>query len=157
MAKNKEKDTAKTEETKKKGLNPIVIIVLIVVVLGGGAFGGVYLFMQNNVDKEEPIKEVKVPIVEEITVNLSGNEGGFVKTGVYLSYDEENSDLGEEITEKTVEIQDKTTFYLKSRKTEDFEAANEEKLKNELIAAINSVLSKGEIVNVYFPTGILVQ
>lgn len=150
MAKNKENNE------NKKGLNPIVLVILIVVVLGGGAFGGTYLFMQNNAEAKEKVVEVKVPIIEEITVNLS-DSSSFVKTGVYLSYDESNSDLGDEITNKTVEIQDKTTFFLKSRKIEDFDASNEAQLKEELIESINSVLEKGKIENVYFPTGILVQ
>ena len=62
-----------------------------------------------------------------------------------------------EIKEKTVEIMDKTIFYLKSKKVEDFKAINEEKLKKDLIDQINTLLTTGQIINVYFPGDLLVQ
>ena len=74
-----------------------------------------------------------------------------------ISFDEENSDLAEEITAKTIEIQDKTIFYLKSKNIEDFKASNEVKLKQDLMAQINTVLTKGELVNIYFPAGLMLQ
>ena len=147
-------NTEVVKQVEKKGVNPIIIIILVLLVIGAGTFGGVYLFMNKNA-KEAPIVEAKVEILKDNRVNL--DDGGFLQTTVYVSYDQDNSDLGKEIVEKTVEIQDKTIFFLKSEKTEDFKAENEKALKKALIAQINEILSNGEIVNVYFPADILIQ
>ena len=48
-------------------------------------------------------------------------------------------------------------FYLKSKNIEDFKASNEVKLKQDLMAQINTVLTKGELVNIYFPAGLMLQ
>ena len=61
------------------------------------------------------------------------------------------------ITKKTIEIQDKTSLYFKSKKAEDFDSSKEETLKKELLSEINSILKSGKIENVYFPQGLLVQ
>ncbi|NLK94058.1 MAG: flagellar basal body-associated protein FliL [Clostridiales bacterium] len=139
-----------------KKMNPLVIIILLLVVVGAGTFGGVYLFMQKNNTGE--VTEEKVPILEAATVNLNDESGKkYVKASVYISYDKKNSDLAEEITNKTVEIKDKTIFYLKSKSSEDFTSDNEETIKKELVSEINKLLKKGSIINVYFPGDLLVQ
>lgn len=159
MAKNKQvqNEEQEQEETKKgKGSNKVIIIILALLVLGAGSFGGVYLFLSNNSSPEEKIiVETKVELLKELTINL--DSGGYLKTSLFISFDEENSDLAEEITAKTIEIQDKTIFYLKSKNIEDFKASNEVKLKQDLMAQINTVLTKGELVNIYFPAGLMLQ
>lgn len=149
-------NTNQVEETKSK--KPMILIILLVlIVLGAGSFGGVYLFMQNNAgSSQKEITETKVKECEDLTVNLS-ETGKYLKTTVYISYNEKNSHLGKEITNKQVEIQDKITYYLQSKKAEDFESDKINDLKRDLIKEINSVLTKGKIVNVYFPNGLLVQ
>ncbi|MBU5488390.1 flagellar basal body-associated FliL family protein [Clostridium sp. MSJ-8] len=160
MAKNKVENNENVNEqeaSKGKKMNPIIIIVILVVVLGVGAFGGAYLFMQKNSQKAKVIVETKVPILEDVTVNLADGKDRFLKTTVYISYNEKNSKLGDEITSKTVEVQDKAVLFLQSKSSDDFTSSNEEALKKELKNSINSILTKGEIVNVYFPNGFLVQ
>lgn len=155
MASENSKPAAEAKGKSKKSM--IIVIALVLIVLGAGSFGGVYLFMQNNTgDKAKEIVETKVQVCQDLTVNLS-DSGKYLKTTVYLSYDEDNSDLGDEITNKQVEIQDKVTYFLQSQKSEDFESNKVEDLKRDLIKEINSVLTKGKIVNVYFPNGLLVQ
>ena len=109
MAKNKQvqNEEQEQEETKKgKGSNKVIIIILALLVLGAGSFGGVYLFLSNNSSpKEKIIVETKVELLKELTINL--DSGGYLKTSLFISFDEENSDLAEEITAKTIEIQDK--------------------------------------------------
>lgn len=156
MANNEEE----TVKEKKKGLNPIILIVVILAGVGIGAFGAkVFLFKDTDNTIVKPVVEVKVPITEEaITVNLS-DEGvkRYLKASVTISYDETNKELGAEIENKKVEIKDKTMFYLKSRKAADFDAINEVTLKTGLVAEINKLLAKGQIINVYFPGDLLVQ
>ena len=149
---------AKNEEGKGKGKGNIIIIaILLVLVVGAGTFAGTYLFMKNNKDTDKQVEEIKVPVAEDLTVNLSDSGNRYLKTTVYIYYDKENKDIAEEITNKTIEIQDKTSLYLKSKTAEDFDASKEETLKKELSSEINSILNKGEIENVYFPKGLLVQ
>jgi len=157
--KEKENEKEKGKE-KGKGMNPIILGVIIIVVLGVGVFGGKIFFSTSNTSTAvKQVVEVKVPITKTaITVNLS-DEGGkrYLKASITISYDETNKALGTEIADKTVEIQDKTMFYLKSKTTKDFEATNEEKLKKDLIEQINQLLVGGQIINVYFPGDLLVQ
>ena len=40
---------------------------------------------------------------------------------------------------------------------EDFKASNEVKLKQDLMAQINTVLTQGDLVNIYFPAGLMLQ
>jgi flagellar FliL protein len=158
MAK-KEKEEAKVKE-KGKGMSPIILVVVALVAIGVGVFGAkMFLFKDTGSTAVKHIVEIKVPITEEaITVNLS-DEGGkrYLKASITISYDETNTNLGTEIEEKTVEIKDKTMFYLKSKKAADFDASNEVTLKTELVAEINKLLLTGQIINVYFPGDLLVQ
>lgn len=152
----KEPQASKGEEKKAKGGKGIILIVLALIVLGAGTFGGTYYYKQKNSSTE--ITEVKVAILEELTVNLSDVDSKrYIKTAVTISYDKKNKDAAKEITEKTVELQDKTTSYLKSRTPEDFQPKNEEKLKKELVEELNKLLVKGKVINVYFPSGVLIQ
>ena len=157
--KEKEKEKEKGKE-KGKGTSPIIIGVIALVAIVIGLIGGKMFFSTS--DTGTTVKhavEIKVPITKTaITVNLS-DEGGkrYLKASITISYDENNADLGTEIEEKTVEIQDKTMFYLKSKTAKDFDATNEEKLKKDLIEQINQLLVSGQIINVYFPGDLLVQ
>ena len=160
MAKNekeKEKENGKDKGNGKK-MNPIILVVLLVVGIGVGVFVGTTFISKNNNTAVKHAVEIKVPIAETVTVNLS-DEGAkrLVKASVTISYDENNKDLGDEIKEKTVEIKDKTIFYLKSKKAADFNASNETVLKKDLIEEINKLLTTGQIINVYFPGDLLVQ
>lgn len=148
----------KKEKDQGEGKKPnIIVIALIGVVLIAGAVGGTYLFMKDKVTKKA-IVETKVAVCTDLTVNLSDTDAErYLKTTVDISYDESNSDLADEITAKTVEIQDATSFYLRSKTSKDFDADNEETIKSELKSKIDKLLTKGKLVNVYFPNGLLVQ
>lgn len=153
----KEPQVSKKEGKKgKKGIKNTLIVILVLIVLGVGSFAGVYFYLKTQAEKS--IVEMKVDIIEEITVNLSdSNSKRYLKTAVTISYDKDDKKAAEEITEKTVEIKDKITFYLKSKEAEDFDSSNEEKLKADLVSELNKLLEKGKIVNVYFPNGLIVQ
>ena len=124
--KEEKKDVGAKEEKKaKKGnggiIKILVIVVLLLAVGGGGAFAGYSMYKSSQEPK--PITEIKVEALKDLTVNLS-DEGTprYVKTSVTISYDEKDSKAAEEITAKTPEINDKITFFLKSRKFSSFES-----------------------------------
>lgn len=160
MPKNQKEEDVKAipEEKKAKKFNPIIIIVLALVVIGAGSFGGFYFFLQNKDKATATVVETKVPVAETMTVNLSDTDGKrYLKASVYISYDASDKKAAEEITAKSVEIKDKTMFYLKSKQSKDFDAANEAKLKGDLVLELNKIMTEGKIINVYFPGDLLIQ
>lgn len=135
-----------------------MLVLVAFIVLGAGTFGGVYLYMQNKGSAtEKAITEIKVPVGEEIMVNLKDKGGkNYLKTKVNISYDKNDKKSAKEIEEKAVEIQDKTIVYLKSKEVKDFEASNLDSIKKGLVTEINKILVNGKIVDVYF-TDLLTQ
>ncbi|MGL4664326.1 MAG: flagellar basal body-associated FliL family protein, partial [Clostridium butyricum] len=90
--------------------------------------------------------------LEEFTVNLA-DEGGkrYFKGELSVGYDKSNKKMAEEITANTVVIRDTIIFYFKGQKA-DFinNINNEQKIKDDLIVAINKQLQKGKITDIRF-------
>lgn len=144
---------AKNPDTEKKGgkLKNVLIILVAFIFMGAGTFAGVYFYMQNKGDKTVSVSQAYVKVGEEMTVNLSDESPKrFLKATVSIGYDENDKDTAKEVEKKSVEIKDKTLFYLKSKKVEDFTAKNEENLKKGLVDEINKILVDGKILDVYF-------
>ena len=148
MAK-KENDKGKEKvEGKEKGGKGLMIV------LGGATFGGAYLFMKTNktVSAQEVVVENAYVDLEEFTVNLA-DEGGkrYFKGELSVGYDKSNKKMAEEITANTVVIRDTIIFYFKGQKA-DFinNINNEQKIKDDLIVAINKQLQKGKITDIRF-------
>ena len=147
MAKKEKKVVEKTSGN----LKTVLLVIVVLAVLGAGTFGGVYLFMQNNNNSQKTITEVKVPVGEEIMVNLNDSEARrYLKAKVSISYDEKDKKAAKEVEQKSVEIKDKTIFYLKSKSADEFKPDNEKKLKEDLVQEINKILHNGKIMDVYF-------
>ena len=152
MAK-KEKDKAEVEEKSGKGLM-VVLFILGLIVLGAATFGGVYLFMKTNktVSAQQVVVEKIYVDLEEFTINLA-DEGGkrYFKGELSLGYDKSDKKVAEEITNNTVVIRDAIIFYFKGQKAEFVnDINNKEKIKEDLIEAINKELQKGKITDIRF-------
>ncbi|WP_293983643.1 flagellar basal body-associated protein FliL [uncultured Clostridium sp.] len=152
MAK-KEKDKAEVEEKSGKGLM-VVLFILGLIVLGAATFGGVYLFMKTNktVSAQQVVVEQIYVDLEEFTINLA-DEGGkrYFKGELSLGYDKSDKKVAEEITNNTVVIRDAIIFYFKGQKAEFVnDINNKEKIKEDLIEAINKELQKGKITDIRF-------
>lgn len=152
MAK-KEKDKAEVEEKSGKGLM-VVLFILGLIVLGAATFGGVYLFMKTNktVSAQQVVVEQIYVDLEEFTINLA-DEGGkrYFKGELSLGYDKSDKKVAEEITNNTVVIRDTIIFYFKGQKAEFVnDINNKEKIKEDLIEAINKELQKGKITDIRF-------
>jgi flagellar FliL protein len=139
----------------------IIIVLLLLIVVGGAAFGGMYFAGKNGSSATE--KADKAPEVIEVTysldeflVNLSDEDGRrYLKVKVFIGY-EENEELTAELETKKPIIRDLVNTSLRAKKTTDFSATGVDTIKNELIASINPVLTKGKISHIYF-NDILVQ
>ncbi len=95
--------------------------------------------------------------VGEVFVNLSDTDAKrYVKLNLSISFDEKNKELTAEVEKKHAVIRDVAIYYFKTCTAKDFEATNEETLKNELIKRLNQKLTKGVILNVSI-TEIIVQ
>lgn len=152
MAK-KEKDKAEVKEKSGKGLM-VVLFILGLIVLGAATFGGVYLFMKTNktVSAQQVVVEQIYVDLEEFTINLA-DEGGkrYFKGELSLGYDKSDKKVAEEITNNTVVIRDTIIFYFKGQKAEFVnDINNKEKIKEDLIEAINKELQKGKITDIRF-------
>lgn len=152
MAK-KENDKAEVKEKSGKGLM-VVLFILGLIVLGAATFGGVYLFMKTNktVSAQQVVVEQIYVDLEEFTINLA-DEGGkrYFKGELSLGYDKSDKKVAEEITNNTVVIRDAIIFYFKGQKAEFVnDINNKEKIKEDLIEAINKELQKGKITDIRF-------
>ncbi|MGM9935511.1 MAG: flagellar basal body-associated protein FliL [Clostridium sp.] len=152
MAK-KENDKAEVKEKSGKGLM-VVLFILGLIVLGAATFGGVYLFMKTNktVSAQQVVIEQTYVDLDEFTINLA-DEGGkrYFKGELSLGYDKSNKKVSEEITNNTVVIRDAIIFYFKGQKAEFVnDINNKEKIKEDLIEAINKELQKGKITDIRF-------
>ncbi|HCW52439.1 MAG TPA: flagellar basal body protein FliL [Clostridium sp.] len=155
MAKNKDKTKDKEGNTEKSGKGlMIVLFILGLIVLGAASFGGVYLFMKTNknVSAQPVIKEQTYIDLEEFTVNLA-DEGGkrYFKGEISLGYDKDDKKLPDELANNSVVIRDAIIFYFKGQKAEYINNINnKEKIKEELMGAINKELQKGKINDIRF-------
>ena len=100
MAKDK-KEKKEIQEKSSGKLKTILIVVIALVVLGAGTFGGVFFYMKSKDSADKVITEVKVPVGDEITVNLKDTSSKrYLKVKVNISYDKKDKDAAKEVEEK---------------------------------------------------------
>jgi len=139
---------------EKSGSKMVIIILLLLIVVGGVAFGAMYFLSSKSTTTTS--KTTKTASVTEATYDLDEllvnlvDDGGllYLKTTVFVGY-EENAKLAAELeTEKPV-IRDIINTYLRSKRNTDFTTTGIVTIKSELIARINPVLTKGQILHIY--------
>jgi len=178
--KDEEKEGEEGKEKKKK--NPLLIAVAVVAVLLLIAIGVlVYVLMSGGNEEENPEggtkKEKKVqksaksapaerkinieevgPILDagEFIVNLMNNNGKrYLRTKI--SIDISGEELQTEIEQKQDILKDIAIEVLSSKQVEEIVTKDgKERLKDELVKALNRVLVDGQINNVYF-TNFVIQ
>jgi len=158
----KPKKGNKESKGSKGGIFKILIIVLLsLIVVGGAAFGGMYFAGKNSASataqstKVQETTELTYPL-DEFLVNLMDEDGRrYLKVKVVIGY-EENKNLTAELETKKPIIRDVINTTLRAKKTTDFSATGVDAIKEELIASVNPVLTKGKISHIYF-NDILVQ
>jgi flagellar FliL protein len=156
-----EKPKKGNKESKGNIFKIIIIVLLALIVVGGAAFGGMYFAGKNgSIPTEKPAKSLEITEItyslDEFLVNLSDEDGRrYLKVKVFIGY-EENEEFTKELETKKPIIRDVVNTSLRAKKTTDFSASGVDTIKNELIASINPVLTKGKISHIYF-NDILVQ
>ncbi|PRR83971.1 hypothetical protein [Clostridium vincentii] len=150
MAKQVKNNAEKKPPGKGK---KIMIAIIALIIIGAAAFAGFYFLILSKDTTEKIIEPTVVVLSKETKINLSDKKASYVMTGISIAYDSANSKLEKEIIAKTIQLQDKAIWYLKSKVTTDFEASKEVELKTGLVNILNKELENGKILNVYYSTG----
>lgn len=122
----------------------ILAVVVVLVMVGTGV--GVYFFLVSNqgIERELPVYEISL---ETFTVNLKdSNFRRYLRTEI--SVETHDRKVIGELKEKRYKIRDTINAVLSSKAVADL--VDREALKDELLDAINSHLTKGQIVGLYF-------
>jgi flagellar protein FliL len=154
---DEQKETPPPESSKKKLL--IIIVVAVILLGGGGAAAYMKFFMKAAETTEHSSSKPEHAVIQEFDtfiVNLR-DQGGkrFLKLAMKAKLD--GLPVSEEFKTRTFEMRDMVLMILSSKETEDL-ARPEDKLtlKQEIVAALNKSLHKGQVQDVYF-TEFLIQ
>lgn len=126
-----------------------LILILVLILTIGGAATGTILYLGGKIPGEE--KEKAVPVYQapmgNFTVNLKDNNyKRYLRMELTLETNEKK--LIKEIEENNHRIRDVIIVELAGKSVADLE--NREELKDELMNAINAILTKGEVSGIYF-------
>jgi len=158
VEKNKPEETAEGGKEKKKGskLKWIIIGVVLVLVLGGGG-AGAYFFLNKSANKDAqkpPIGAVWAPDV--FIINLADAEADrYLK--VVMNFELSDPLAVAELDVMKPKVRDMVLSVLTVKGFKDvnnFEG--KQRLKEEIAMRLNSQLTKGKVVQVYF-TDFVVQ
>ncbi|MFZ7104603.1 MAG: flagellar basal body-associated FliL family protein [Peptococcaceae bacterium] len=129
-----------------------IITVIVITVL---SFAGFFLIGRTVLSSPEAGANQGIEIgplynSPEFTVNIANSNGRrFLMTQFSLEVD--NKKTLKEIEEKLPVFQDKVIIVLSSQTLDDlYSVDGKENIKNQLIENINTILSSGKIINIYF-------
>ncbi len=154
MAKEEEGVPAEVSVKKKSPVKLIIFIVVAVLVIGGGVAGGLYFFGHKDAEKKE--EKHAAPLVgplwslEPFIVNLADNQGErYLKVVMQLELSDpavvpDMEILKPKIRDNILDLLTAKTY------TELMEPAGKQRLRDEIVLRVNSFLTKGKILKVYF-------
>jgi len=135
------------QQPKKSNWLWLVILILLIV---SGAAASYYFLVMKNQDEGTNIGDIKKVTLSSFSVNLAdaGNRR-YLRTTITLEYTSEDTEKELEITMHR--IKDVVLNVLRDKKVIDVDTpAETNELKKELLEAINSRLTKGNINGLYF-------
>ncbi|MCL6611808.1 MAG: flagellar basal body-associated FliL family protein [Peptococcaceae bacterium] len=157
-----EKEAAEPAGGKKRSGIMIVLLVLAGTFLAVGLVSGLVLYFVGIPGVMPKMKADPPPVYEtlelgERVVNLADDGGGrYLRVRMVLEHKKDEK-LSAELKEKNAQIMDKTVRILRSKSVGEVQPVDkEEKLKTEIMNAINAGLKNGKIEKVYF-TDFLIQ
>lgn len=175
MAEEEKEESKEGEQKGKKSPTLLIIIVVVAVLLivaialfaflltgseesaGGSAPAAKGQAMQREGSARNPDMTNIGPMVEmeDFTVNLLNENGKrYLRTKINLELDSE--DLMPEIDKKIPVLRDIIIQILASKQVEEITTKDgKERLKDELVKAVNRALIDGQIKNVYFTTFVI--
>ena len=157
MAKEEDKEevgAAEPEKKKKPILKIIIISVSLLVVVVGGVLGAVYFFSHAEVAKKaapppRPVIGALWPM-EPFIVNLLDNQGErYLK--IIMQLEVSNQQVLAELELLKPKLRDNVLDLLTAKTySELMDMGGKQRLRDEVAVRINSYLTKGKIVKVYF-------
>ena len=160
MAKEKENDAQAAESAaedrgkKKRSYRKWVFMgVLLVIILAGGALGGKYYLDRQKAETAAAQKSASdgtLWAMDAFVVNLTDNAGErYLKAAIQLELSD--PDLLPVVKEIKPKLRDAVIGILTSKAVKDVSTTEgKQRLKEEIFYRLNSYLSKGKILQVYF-------
>lgn len=151
----------KQEKTGGNKLNVIIIALLIIIIVGmAGIVGGYFLLVKGKTATTTTTTvvtsaEENTYTLDEFTINLADTDSEkYINAQVSLGYDSSLSKLKSELESTEVVkkpiLSDAVISVIRNKKAADFKGDGLDKIKQEIIDAVNQDLSKGKILHVYF-------
>lgn len=151
MKKKKRSDYEEEDYTEKSGHGFIILIcTLCLIIAGGGAFAGFY-FYNSSSGKKTQVERSYVS-VGEITARLSDESGKkYIKADISVGYDKTMFNKAEKQLAKDKQLPvvlDALSFDLTKKDSNYFTGDYEEKLKSDLIDAVNKKVQEFKITDI---------
>lgn len=136
----------KVEGKRTLGRGFWIILVLVILLVMAGTAVGVYVFLMPASGLERELPTYEIPL-ETFVVNLKdSNYRRYLRTEISVETNEKK--VISEMTTKEYKIRDTINTVLSSKTVSDL--GDREAIKQELIDAINSHLTQGDVVGLYF-------
>lgn len=157
MAEEKKEPSQEPAPKKKRSfLKLIVIVLLSSALLAGGFFGGKYYFKKGGAALSGAEKTSEVPVapvlwpMDPFVVNLMGNNGErYLKAVIQL--EASNAKTTETLNLMKPKLRDNILDLLSSKSYKDLmDVSGKQRLREEIAMRLNSYLTDGEILKVYF-------
>ncbi|MGB9667933.1 MAG: flagellar basal body-associated FliL family protein [Thermosulfidibacteraceae bacterium] len=154
-----------TEEAPKKGGKKKLILILVVVLLLVGGGVGAFIFLKGSKgkggeqakgeSKAETTKGTAFKKLDPFIVNLSDEGGGrYAKVEITLALSDKK--VEKEVEEKLPIIRDSIITIISMKKYDDLvNPAGKETLKREIMMKLNSILTTGQVVDIYYTDFVL--
>ena len=137
----------------------IVAIALLIVATVGSAFATYLIFARGNTEvaaQSGEVGEKKRPLgptydVGEFTLNLasSSNQMRFIRTQIVL--ETSSNRVISDLEDRTPQIRDQLIRLLRARTVEELNSADGmEQLRLDILQAMNTLVTKGEVTDVFF-------
>jgi len=151
-----QQDSAPATQEKKKGafFKWLIIGIAVILIVAGGITGGIFYFNNfsngnENQKKEKASASILWPM-EPFIVNLADNTGDrYLKAVIQLEVsDQENTVVLDQLKPK---FRDCVLDILSSKSYRELmDISGKQRLREDIAFKLNSILSKGRIMRVYF-------
>ena len=149
VAEQKQNQTEEVK-SKKKWLKWMLIIIIPLIIVSG-AVGFYFSTMVNGSDDGTiPMRNLQTLTIQSFVINLAdAGHRRYLRTQITLEYADRK--LLNELELKNHRIKDTVINILRSKRVADLDSNEKtEALRQELIGAINELLTNGEITGLYF-------
>ncbi|HHT48649.1 MAG TPA: hypothetical protein GXZ98_05075 [Firmicutes bacterium] len=136
----------------------IITITVCLLIFFAAVFSATMIFIYKIMPQKETIvkvtagNEVKylLPLGEEILVNLADtNKQRYIKLNFTIVLDTEETQT--EVQKRMAQVRDLVISICRTKNSEELrEKEGNDKLRNEIITAINDILPKGKVLDIFF-------